>query len=65
MDQHVSSYKLTVYNVKYVDSNIDYDGYRNYIKDNDNRRAMASFLMMLAARKILVPAIIISIIEYF
>ena len=65
LDIFVSTYKSTIDNIKYVDSNIDYDGYCSYVKENDKRRAMGSFFMMLSARNVLEDTLILSIIEHF
>jgi hypothetical protein len=65
LDSFVSTYKNTIDTIKYVDSNIDYDGYCSYVKDNDKRRAMATFFMMLLARNILETQTIHSIIVHF
>jgi hypothetical protein len=63
--EHVSEYKSSLDNLKYIDSTIDYDGYCNYVKNNENRRAMATFFMMLSARNIINNKIILSIIDHF
>jgi hypothetical protein len=65
LDEYVSTYKLTIDNIKYVDSEIDYDGYCSYVKENDKRRAMATLFMILSARDILDSNIMLSMIEYF
>jgi hypothetical protein len=43
LDKYCESLK----NIHYVDHNIDYDGFCNYTKTNDLRKAMASFIVNL------------------
>jgi hypothetical protein len=43
LDKYYESLK----NIHYVDHNVDYDGFCNYTKTNDLRKAMASFIVNL------------------
>lgn len=58
------SFKETIENIKHVDSNLDYDGYCNYVKENDKRKSMASFYMLLANKFVINVVDIINIIAY-
>jgi hypothetical protein len=59
------SYKGAINNIKSVDSNDDYDGYCKYIKENDKRRSLASFFMLLANRNVIDIKNIIDLIVFF
>ena len=61
----VSTYKDQIGTIKYVDSNLDYDGYCAYIKGNEKRRATANFFVLLMKRDVLQPNTIIDLIVYF
>jgi hypothetical protein len=65
LEEFVLNYKSTIENIKYIDPIIDYDGYCNYTKENDKRRAMASFFIMLTTRCILKTEMIVDIIKHF
>ena len=58
-------FKETINNIKSVDSNDDYDGYCKYIKENDKRRSLASFFMLLANRNVIDISNIIDLITFF
>ena len=58
-------FKETIKNIKSVDSNDDYDGYCKYIKENDKRRSLASFFMLLANRNVIDIKNIIDLIVFF
>jgi hypothetical protein len=61
LDKYYESLK----NIHYVDHNVDYDGFCNYTKTNDLRKAMASFIINLmikgAVEKVKVLNLILSI----
>jgi hypothetical protein len=65
LESYVKTYKSTIDNIVNVDANDDYDGYCQYVKENDKRRSMASFFVMLSKRGILEREIIIDIIKHF
>ena len=50
LDGSVKRYKETLYEIHYVDVNVDYDGFCNYNKTNDTRKSMASFIVNLMKR---------------
>ena len=58
-------FKETINHIKSVDSNDDYDGYCKYIKENDKRRSLASFFMLLANRNVIDIKNIIDLIVFF
>jgi hypothetical protein len=65
LETYIKTYKSTIENIVNIDANVDYDGYCQYVKDNDKRRSMASFFIMLSKRGILEREIIIDIITHF
>lgn len=65
LEKFVLNYKSSIENIHYVDPILDYDGYCNYTKENDKRRSMACFFIMLANRCILKTEMIIDIIKHF
>lgn len=58
-------FKETIKQIRSVDSNDDYDGYCKYIKENDKRRSLASFFMLLANRNVIDIKNIIDLIVFF
>lgn len=47
LDGLLEKYYESLKNIHYIDHNIDYDGFCNYTKTNDLRKAMASFIINL------------------
>jgi hypothetical protein len=47
LDGLIEKYYDSLKNIYYVDHNMDYDGFCNYTKTNDLRKAMASFIVNL------------------
>ena len=47
LDGLLDKYYESLKNIHYIDHNIDYDGFCNYTKTNDLRKAMASFIINL------------------
>jgi hypothetical protein len=47
LDGLLDKYYESLKNIHYIDHNIDYDGFCNYTKMNDLRKAMASFIINL------------------
>ena len=65
LHEFVSTYKdLTQKNI-YVDPAVNYDAFCDYTKKNENRRAMASFLVMLMNRGVISTQTIVDIIIHF
>jgi hypothetical protein len=65
LDGLLDKYYESLKNIHYVDHNVDYDGFCNYTKTNDLRKAMASFIINLmikgAVEKAKVLGLILSI----
>lgn len=61
----VANYKTTICEMEYKDANTDYDGYCKYVKENDKRKAIATFLVMLSNRNTLEFDILLDIIQHF
>ncbi len=53
LDGFIQKYTDTLYKIHYVDHNVDYDGFCNYTKTNDLRKAMASFIINLMKKGVL------------
>lgn len=60
----ISSFKSNFHNINYIDPNIDYDGFCNYTKQNDNRKAIVTFICNMVKNEMLAIGIIIDIIIY-
>jgi hypothetical protein len=65
LHNHLFVFKKTIDNINPVDSNYDYDGYCKYIKENDKRRSLASFYMLLTNRNLIDANYVIDVILYF
>jgi len=53
LEVFVAKFQSTLDAVPYCDPNTDYDGFCQYTKHNERRRATASFFVMLVVRKVL------------
>ena len=62
LDGFVIRYIESVHQIHSVDPNTDYDGFCNYTKTNDTRKATASFIVNLMKNNILSQDIVINII---
>lgn len=60
----IDLYKESFNNIKIVDPNVDYDGYCAYVKSNDLRRAMTSFIVNLMKNQAMKESDVIDIIIY-
>ena len=58
----VMKYNISIDNIKYVDPNVDYDGFCSFTKTNDSRRAMAIFIVNLMIKGVLEQNVITDII---
>jgi hypothetical protein len=65
LDECIENYRNTIHDIVYIDANVDYDGYCVYTKSNEQRKAMASFIIMLVERKLLDKENVIQIIIHF
>lgn len=64
LEEYLQSYYNSFSNIHYVESSIDYDGFCNYNKMNDRRRAETTFFLHLMKKGILSVDKIIDITEY-
>ena len=60
----IERYKDSFNNIKLVDPNVDYDGYCAYVKSNDLRRAMSTFIVNLMKNRAMNESDVIDIIIY-
>jgi hypothetical protein len=60
----IENYKNSYNEIKPVDPNKDYDGYCGYVKENDNRKAMTTFMCYLTKYKVLDGDTLLSITDY-
>jgi len=60
----VENYKKSYNEIKPVDPNDDYDGYCGYVKLNDNRKAMTTFMCYLTKYNVLDGDTLLSITDY-
>ena len=62
---YVGTFKTSVDGIMYCDPNVDYDGYCKYVKENDKRRALSNFMVMLVNRSVLPVDLLVDIVLYF
>ena len=62
---HILNFKHTIDTIYFVDPNKDYDGYCNYTKINDNRKALTMFIINMYKKKALSKDTIVEILNYF
>ena len=60
----LESYKEIFNTIQYVDSNVDYDGYCNYVKKSDMRKAISSLIVNLTKKEVLLKDDVIEIVIY-
>jgi len=65
LNKFVDSYEHTIHSIQYIDSNENYDGYCDYTKMNDKRRATAMFLIALMKRSLLESAKLVHLVHHF
>ena len=65
LNEFVSNFKRTILEMKHVDEDVDYNAFCEYTKNNDRRRATASFLVILMNRGVLEKKTIVDIVRYF
>lgn len=65
LDEFILNYKDTINNINYIDPNKDYDNFCVYTKNNDRRKATASFVVMLMYRNVLKKEQVVDIIQHF
>lgn len=62
LTQIIDRYSDTLEKIHYVDHNVDYDGFCNYTKTNDSRKANASFIVQLMKKGVLSKDSVVSIL---
>lgn len=65
LDKFIVSYKFMIDTIEYIDPAVDYDGFCLYTKQNDKRKAIASFIIMLMNRNVISKECIVDIIQHF
>lgn len=63
LDKIVDRYSETLEKIHYVDHNVDYDGFCNYTKTNDLRKANASFIVQLMKKNILPRSVVTCVLS--
>jgi hypothetical protein len=61
----VNQFMDSLNTLEYVDSSVDYDGFCNYNKMNENRRASMAFIVNLMRNKVELPIHILDIVIHF
>lgn len=61
----VYTFNDTLDTIRIIDANVNYDGFCECIKENEKRRSVSSFLMMLCKQKVIAKKLIIHIIKNF
>jgi len=61
----IKKYKDSIYDIHYVDPNLEYDKFCEYNKKNDRRKALSAFITNLMKKDIINKPIIIDIIVLF
>lgn len=61
----VSEFKNTIDTIRMIDANVDYDGFCECIKENDKRRSISSFIMLLCNEKVIAKKMVVNIIYHF
>lgn len=62
LPRSIELYKDTLANIHYIDHNVDYDGFCNYTKTNDLRKANASFIVNLMKQCVLEKGHVLDVI---
>ena len=65
LNSYVETFQHSIVQMMYCDPNTDYDGYCKYVKENDRRRAMSSFVVMMVNRKVLPVSVLLDTIRHF
>jgi hypothetical protein len=65
LSDFIRDFKNTIHNINYVDPNVNYDSFCNYIKANDARKSTTMFIVNLMKKQVISKEILIDIIQYF
>ena len=63
LDGFLNGFTKTMEEIQYIDQNVDFDGFCDYNKKNDKRRATSMFITNFVKCSVLEPEILISIIQ--
>jgi len=61
----IVEFKNSIHAIHYVDPNTNYDGYCNYIKINDSRRASSAFIVNMCKNGVIELDVVLDIMEGF
>ena len=64
-EDSIVEFKNSINSIHYIDPNADYDGYCNYIKINDSRRASSAFIVNMCRNGVIENDVVIDIMEEF
>lgn len=64
LDKFYNDFLENIHKIHYVDPNVDYDGYCNYTKINDHRKATSAFIVNLMKKDILSCDRILQLLSY-
>lgn len=62
LDNYIQNFRETLNNIKYIDADVDYDGFCDYNKTNEFRRANSTFLINLMNRDMITKQSILKLI---
>lgn len=62
---NVQKFKFIIDEIHYIDPNVNYDGFCNYVKINDNRKAMTTFFINMVKNNVINETVILEILQYF
>jgi hypothetical protein len=65
IESFIKSYKESIYEINYVDPNLEYDKFCDYNKKNDRRNALSAFITNLMKKEVIQKEIVVNIILLF
>jgi hypothetical protein len=65
LHDYIVNFKKSIETISYCDPNTDYDGFCVFVKENEKRRALSTFLVMLVQRNVLPIEMLLNIITDF
>jgi hypothetical protein len=65
LDLFIAEFDKNIENIVYVDPNVNYDEYCNYIKANEHRQAVTTFFVNLMKKGLIDEVIVLNIIRLF
>lgn len=64
LDNFLEEFRVGIHKINYVDPNVDYDGFCNYTKINDHRKATGTFIVNLMKKGILTSGRVLQVLVY-